>query len=118
MLAEISAWSKVHVNFCKVISEIIKETQGNVQFETLRLSEAFQPNGTRSFNITIKGRAFGEEAETSILSLRKKLGTNKHLDPLLLKVEGSIKLDDSAASNNSSVRIFQIDCIFEPRKFE
>jgi hypothetical protein len=118
MYAATLAWKKIHLDICKVLSEVIKETQANVQYETLRLGESLQADGTRIYNIVIKGRSYGNEAETSVLSLRKKLSVNPYLDPLLVKVEVPVFKSDDTPGADPSVRIFQIDCLFEPRKFE
>ena len=118
MSAATLAWKKTHLDICKVLSEIIKETQSNVQFDLLRLNESLQPNGTRTYSIVIKGRSYGEEAESSVLALRKRLSANVYLDPLLVKVEVPVFKGDESPTAEKTDRIFQIDCQFEPRKFE
>ena len=122
IMKELKGWRSSHIDWHQQLINIQREVPLEIQFESLDIKQVLQLAGNkktpaRCFTLTIKGIAKGNNAENNIRHLKNSMTYSKAFASLMedVKVGGS-RANRKGADKTD--RVFSIDCIYKPRKFE
>ncbi|MFC1496932.1 hypothetical protein ACFLS1_00475 [Verrucomicrobiota bacterium] len=121
IMKELEGWRSSHIDWHQQLINIQREVPLKIQFESFDIKQVLQlaDNRTpsRCFTLTIKGLAKGNDAENNIQHLSDNMANSAAFTPLTedVNVWGS---RDNRKGADKTDRIFRIDCIYKPRKFE
>ena len=96
----------------------------DIQLQKLRISQGLQlVDGApaRMFNMTLNGKAIGQNAAESVMTLQERLESSESFAGVLREAEvpeGTFQAITENGVVHQYDRVFQINCKYKPRKFE
>ena len=119
---ELDTWSTAHINWHEQLAALVKVVPGYVQIDKLKITHAFQlladQTSARVYTLVIDGKAIGARAEQHVQRLREAMQSEPPFRDLTATVTVAKYGKDTTEGADKFDRIFQIQCTYEPRKFE
>jgi hypothetical protein len=120
--AELQSWRDSRIAWHEQLSGILKGVPAGVQLQQLNISQRMAWNeehlGTRTFAMTVRGRAVGDTAETDVRQLESELSAGSVFGQLMERVEVPQYGADASADASPGDRVFQMTCEYKARAIE
>ncbi len=117
MWNELSGWGEARLLWHILLTDIQKLIPRSIHLETLNISQDMPliegKTAARAFRLFMRGRATGPTSERDIPALRESLEALESIASANVSRFGA----DMSAEADSYDRVFQIDCVFEPKRF-
>lgn len=121
-LEELQAWNHSRVLWHEQLLAFMREVPRTMQMQRFRVSEALhllEDNvPARVYTLSIEGKAIGEDAETNVQLLKRRLQQDPPLGDLTEEVKVSRFAQDPAKDAGRNDRIFRIESSFVPRELK
>ena len=97
-------------------------TPDSIQLRKLSGSGTLQLNAkkqvTRTYNVSLSGKAIGDKIDITIANFTKTLSTGKKFSTYIERAQVTDYDKDHSLGAKINDRVFTIDCSYKPRKFE
>jgi Tfp pilus assembly protein PilN len=117
MRNEMSGWSEARQDWRSFLSEMQGLIPHSIRLETLNISQDMPllegKTAARAFRMFVRGRATGRTSESDIPALRRSLEAMEAVTSADVTRFGA----DMSGGSDRFDRVFQIDCVFEPKRF-
>jgi hypothetical protein len=122
LLAELEGWSKSRVRWNEQLVALMTVVPTNIQLTELRIGQTFQviqdKVPARVFAMSLKGMAYGAEAESSVKKLEQIFSQDASFSNVIQKVEVPMYGAANTEGAGKDDRVFEIRCSYRERTFE
>lgn len=122
ILNEISSWKRARLEWSAQVEGLIRETPVNIEYQSLRVDQTMQlvkdKTPARQFTLTVRARALGPPADSSVETFKDRLLTAPAFTGLTVSVDVPTFGADMTPGADKSNRVFQVTCQYKERLFQ
>lgn len=123
ILVEMESWRKTQLTWHDQFLALQKAVPDEIQLNTLGMSHSIERGEddtvpSRVFRMILTGKAAGERAEKNVQHLREQLAKTPVFSAPMKNVDVTKFISDPDKEAQKMDRIFEIQCHYQPRKFE